>query len=237
MSKIAVINNSGNVGKTTIVREVLAQNLNNPALLEVETHNAGNEFFKDYFTNYAKLSASQIDEIYEVLLMNDEVVADVGASNMLDFFERLTDYGIETIFDIIVIPVTGDIKQLKDTLQTINLLLSLNYPANKIFVIANRVKNIVNFEKDFNILLNAAEDLGFNFYKNLLIKESTIFRDLEAFNKTLKDVLEDETDYIELAKKDAENKQKYIRLDLVKRGGKRLHQDLQLVFKNITGGK
>jgi len=231
--KVALLNNSGNVGKTTISREVLAVNMDNPVLLEIETHNAGNESFKDYFSNYYKIPANQIDEIYEILTMNDEVIADIGASNMLEFFKKLNEYGIETIFDAMIIPVTADVKQQKDTLQTINMLLNLGYPADKIFVIANRVKNITTFDKDFKVLIGASDDIGFHFNKDLAIKETTIFRDLEAFGKTLKDVLNDDTDYIKLAKENPNEKQKYIRLDLVKRGGKRLHKDLQKVFNYI----
>jgi len=231
--KIALLNNSGNVGKTTISREVLAVNMDNPVLLEIETHNAGNESFKDYFSNYYKIPANQIDEIYEILAINNEVIADIGASNMLEFFKKLNEYGIETIFDAMIIPVTADIKQQKDTLQTINMLLNLGYPADKIFVIANRVKNITTFDKDFKVLISASNDIGFHFNKDLAIKETTIFRDLEAFGKTLKDVLNDNTDYIKLAKENPDEKQKYIRLDLVKRGGKRLHEDLQKVFNYI----
>jgi len=231
--KITILNNSGNVGKTTIAREVLAVNMENPILLEIETHNAGNESFKKYFSEYHKKSADEIDEIYEILAMNDEVIADVGASNMLQFFKKLNEYGIETIFDAIVIPVPADVKQQKDTLQTIAMLLKLNYPADKIFVVANRVKNITTFDKDFTVLVNASNDMGFHFNKDLAIKETTIFRDLETFNKTLKDVLNDNTDYIKLAKENPDDKQKYIRLDLIKRGGKRLHQDLLKVFNYI----
>jgi len=231
--KVALLNNSGNVGKTTIAREVLAVNLDNPVLLEIETHNAGNESFKDYFNEYYKKSADEIDEIYEILAMNDEVIVDIGASNMLEFFKKLNEYGIETIFDAIVIPVVGDIKQIKDTLKTINMLINLGYHADKIFVIPNRVKNITTFEKDFAVLVKASNDIGFHFNKDLAIKETTIFRDLEAFNKTLKDVLNDNTDYIKLAKENPQEKQKYIRLDLVKRGGKRLHKDLLRVFEYI----
>ncbi len=231
--KVVILNNSGNVGKTTISREVLAVNMDNPVLLEVETHNAGNESFRDYFSHYYKIPADQIDEIYEILTMNDEVIADIGASNMLDFFKKLSEYGIETIFDAMIIPVTADVKQQKDTLQTINMLLNLGYPADKIFVIANRVKNITTFDKDFKVLVSASKDIGFNFNDDLAIKETTIFRDLEAFNKTLKDVLNDNTDYIKLAKENPDEKQKYIRLDLVKRGGKRLHEDLKRVFNYI----
>jgi MinD-like ATPase involved in chromosome partitioning or flagellar assembly len=231
--KVALLNNSGNVGKTTISREVLAVNMENPVLLEIETHNAGNESFKDYFSEYYKKSADEIDEIYEILAMNDEVVADVGASNMVEFFKKLSEYGIETIFDAMIIPVTSDVKQQKDTLKTISMLFGLNYPANKIFVIANRVKNLTTFDKDFKVLEEASKDIGFHFNKDLAIKETTIFRDLETFNKTLKDVLLDNTDYIKLAKENPEEKQKYIRLDLIKRGGKRLHEDLQKVFNYI----
>jgi len=235
--KIAIISNSGNVGKTTIAREVVAINMDDPVLIEVETHNAGNADFQEYFNQYKKFTAEQVTELYEELATNDEVVIDVGASNMVEFLQKLQEYGINNIFDKVVIPVTPDVKQQKDTLKTVVTLIELGTDATTIFVIANRIKSIINFDKDFEVLLKASADIGFNFGKDLMIKDTTIFKDLENSNKLLKDVIEDETDYIELAKNASSDteKRKYINLDLIKRAGKKLYQDLQKVYEIIRG--
>lgn len=234
--KIAIISNSGNVGKTIIAREVIAINMDNdPVLIEIETHNAGNSEFQEYFKQYKKFTADQITEFYEELAINDEVIIDVGASNMVKFLQKLQEYGINNLFDKVVIPVTPDTKQQKDTLKTIVTLIGLGTDATTIFVISNRVNNIINFDKDFEVLLKASADIGFNFGKDLVIKDTTIFKDLEKTNKLLKDVIEDSTNYIELAKNanTVAEKRNYINLDLIKRAGKKLYQDLQKVYETI----
>jgi len=235
--KIAIISNSGNVGKTTIAREVLALNLHDPVMIEIETRNAGNTNFKEYFTNYKKFIAEQVVEFYELLALSQNAVIDVGSSNMLEFFKKIEEYGINNIFDKIIIPVTPDNKQQIDTLTTIAMLLQLGTDATTIYVVANRVKSLITFEDDFEVMLNASADMGFIFGKDYVIKETSIFKDLEKSNKILKAVLEDDTNYIELAKNatSEDEKKKYIKLDLIQRAGKNLYKDLQKLYYNIVG--
>ena len=231
--KIAILSNSGNVGKTTVAREVFAINMDYPVLIEIETHNAGNEEFAKYLNDYKKFTAEQVQEFYEELMLNDNVIVDVGASNMVNFFDKLSEYGINNVFDKIIIPVTPDAKQQKDTLKTIVMLVELGTNPEIIYIVPNRVKSIINFEKDFEVLKNASDDLGFNFRKDFIIKDTTIFKDLEDAGKLLKDVIEDKTDYIELARNNPDERKKYINLDLIKKAGQTLAKDLKKVYQAI----
>jgi hypothetical protein len=231
--KIAIVNNTGNVGKTTIAREVFAINMDNPTLIEIETHNAGNQDFENYFSNYKKFTAEQVAEFYEELMLNENAIIDVGASNMVEFFKKLIEYGINDIFDKIIVPVTPDSKQLKDALKTIFMLIEIGTNQQNIYVIANRVKSLINFEKDFKAIINASKELGFNFNSNLIIKDTTIFKDLEDMGKILKDVVNDDNDYIKLAMENPNKKSEYIKLDLIKRAGKTLANDLKNIYDEI----
>jgi len=231
--KIAILSNSGNVGKTTVSREVFAINMDNPVLIEIETHNAGNEEFAKYLNDYKKFTAEQVQDFYEELMLNDNVIVDVGASNMVAFFDKLSEYGINNVFDKIVIPVTPDAKQQKDTLKTIIMLIELGTNPEIIYIVPNRVKSLINFEKDFEVMVNASKDIGFNFDKDYIIKDTTIFKDLEDAGKLLKDVIEDETDYVTLAKENPSERKKLINLDLVKKAGKTLARDLKRVYQSI----
>lgn len=231
--KIAIMSNSGNVGKTTIAREVFALNMDNPVLIEIETNNAGNEEFAKYFYDYKKFTAEQVHDFYEALMLNENVIVDVGASNMVAFFDKLSEYGINNVFNKVIIPTTPDVKQQKDTLKTIMMLIELSTSPNTIYVIPNRVKSLINFNKDFKVMINASKDIGFLFSKDYIIKDTSIIRDLENAGKMLIDVINDDTDYIALAKENPSERKKYIELDLVKKAGITFADDLLRVYKAI----
>jgi len=235
--KIALINNSGNVGKTTIAREVLGINMPEAVMVEIETHNTGNAKYEKVFKEYFKINATDIEELYAKLVENEDVILDIGASNILDFLRQLDQYaGLETLIDLFVIPTTGDAKQMQDTLKTINILLKLGIKQNKIVVVANRV-NPINFEKDFKILLNAQKELKFRFSKDLSIRETSLLKDLELLGKTLNEIVEDNTDYRKkiIETKGTPEQVKWVKLDLAKRASQKVYEDFKRVFNNIVG--
>lgn len=235
--KIALINNSGNVGKTTIAREVLGINMPEAVMVEIETHNTGNAKYEKVFKEYFKINATDIEELYAKLVENENVILDIGASNILDFLRQLDQYaGLETLIDLFVIPTTGDAKQMQDTLKTINILLKLGIKQNKIVVVANRV-NPINFEKDFKILLNAQKELKFRFSKDLSIRETSLLKDLELLGKTLNEIVEDNTDYRKkiIETKGTPEQVKWVKLDLAKRASQKVYEDFKRVFNNIIG--
>ena len=236
--KIVVLSNSGNVGKTTISREVLGINMPEAVMVEIETHNTGNAKYEKVFKEYFKINATDIEELYAKLVENEDVILDIGASNILDFLRQLDQYaGLETLIDLFVIPTTGDAKQMQDTLKTINIiLLKLGINPSQIVVVANRV-NPATFEKDFKILLNAQKELKFRFSKDLSIRETSLLKDLELFGKTLNEVVEDKTDYRKkiIETKGTPEQAKWVKLDLAKMAGKKVYEDFKRVFNNIVG--
>ena len=236
--KIALISNSGNVGKSTITREVLGINMPNAVAIEIETHNSGNTKYARIFKEYYKINATDIEELHTKLIENEEVIVDIGSSNILDFLEQLEQFvGLETSIDLFIIPTTKDSKQLNDTIKIITILLqNLGISADKIIVIANRV-NPSTFEKDFKILLNAQKELGFRFNKDLSIRETSLLKDLELMNKTLNDVVNDKTDYRKkiVETKGTPEQAKWVKMDLAKMAGKKVYEDFKRVFNNIIG--
>jgi len=233
--KITLINNSGNVGKTTIAREVLGINMPNAVIIEVETHNTGNAKYEKVFKEYYKINATDIEDLYTKLVENEDIVLDIGASNILDFLKQLEQFaGLESLIDMFLVPVTKDAKQLQDTLKTINILLKLGINPSKIIVIANRV-NPSEFERDFKILLNASKALGFRFNKNLAIRETNLLKDLELLEKTLDEVVNDTTDYRQkiVETKGTPEQTKWVKIDLAKMAGKKVYEDFKRVYQNI----
>ena len=79
--KIAVISFSGNVGKTTIARHLLAPRIPGARLVSIESINAG-------AAANDVIPGRQFAELQEYLQVADDVVVDIGASNAAD----TTDY-------------------------------------------------------------------------------------------------------------------------------------------------
>jgi hypothetical protein len=219
-----------------IAREVFAANMPNAVLVEVETYNSGNRPYRDMFQEYHKVPATAIEEIYAHLLENENVILDIGASNVLDFLRQFETYaGIEELFDIFVVPTTKDTKQLKDTIKTLSILNDLGVDMQKVIVVANRA-NMATLERDFRVIFNAQKDFGFRFGEEYAIREASVLSDLELFDKTLKEIMEDETDYRPkiIETKGTNEQMKWVKLDLAKRAGRRLYENLREVFKTIT---
>ena len=82
--KIAVINFSGNVGKTTIARHLLLPRIDGAELFSVESLNAADG------EGHA-MRGRQFGELQELLQTMDSAVVDIGASNveeLLDLMRR-----------------------------------------------------------------------------------------------------------------------------------------------------
>ena len=133
--KVAVINFSGNVGKTTIARHLLAPRIDGAELIAVESINA------DEGQGHA-LRGKQFGELQEYLQTVDNVVVDIGASNVEDLLALMRKYrGSHEDFDYFVIPTVPALKQQQDTIATLTELARLGIPASKLRVVFNQVED------------------------------------------------------------------------------------------------
>ena len=73
--KVAVISFSGNVGKTTISRHLLAPRMRGAKVISIESINAGDD-------QGHVIRGRQFAELQEYLQVVDDVVVDIGASNV-----------------------------------------------------------------------------------------------------------------------------------------------------------
>ena len=101
--KIAIINFSGNVGKTTIARQLLAPRMKNAQEFMVETVNAS---ASDAETAAERLKGKQAGDLLQDLLLLDHAIVDIGASNVEDFVRWMAKLqGSHEVFDYYVVPV------------------------------------------------------------------------------------------------------------------------------------
>jgi hypothetical protein len=145
--KIAVISFSGNVGKTTIARHLLAPRLPRARIIAIESINAGDG-------EDDVIRGRQFAELQEYLQVVDDVVVDIGASNVEDLLALMRRYrGSHEDFDIFVVPTVPAGKQQRDTMATLAELSRLGIPADKVRVIFNMIEEGTDLERTFDPLL------------------------------------------------------------------------------------
>jgi MinD-like ATPase involved in chromosome partitioning or flagellar assembly len=145
--KVAVINFSGNVGKTTVARHLLAPRMGDAKVIAIESINAD-----DGQTD--ALRGSQFAELQEYLQTIDNVVVDIGASNVEELLALMRRYrGSHEDFDYFVIPTVSALKQQQDTIATLAELDRLGVPASKLKVVFNQVEDDAKVSETFDTLL------------------------------------------------------------------------------------
>lgn len=201
--KIAVINFSGNVGKSTITKYLLSPRLNNATIISVETVNASE-------LDDESLKGKQFTELLEHMAVSDDFIADIGASNAEDFLEQMFKLkGSHEWFNYFVIPVSPKPKQQQDTISTIRVLSANKVPKNKIRVIFNMVDDIDELDKTFNAIIEEhAESKSFSMNKNAVIMESEFYLKNKDSGKSIQDILNDERDFKKLIRDSSDNIEK-----------------------------
>src|SRR5262245_26913318 len=108
--KIAVINFSGNVGKTTVARHLLAPRVGGSGARVIAVESINADAKED-----AALRGRQFKLVQQEMSMEESVVVDVGASNVEDFVALMATYeGSHEDFDLFVVPVIPTTKQQQD---------------------------------------------------------------------------------------------------------------------------
>jgi hypothetical protein len=147
MMKIAVISFSGNVGKTTIARHLLAPRIPGAKLVSIESINAG-EKAEDV------IRGRQFAALQEYLQIAQNVVVDIGASNVEDFLLLMSRYhGSHQDLDYFVVPTVPATKQQQDTIATLVALARLGVPAESVRLVFNMLDESSDIERDFKPLL------------------------------------------------------------------------------------
>ena len=120
--KIAVMNFSGNVGKTTVAGHLPKPRMGDAPIFSIESLNV--DAAADGL-DVEKLRGKKFGELQEQLMRLDAAIVDVGASNFEDFLKMMQQYaGSHEEFDCFVIPVVKEKKQQADTVNTNSLYAS-----------------------------------------------------------------------------------------------------------------
>src|SRR3990167_8067080 len=131
--KVAVLNNSGNVGKTTVARHLLAPRMGNCPILFVETINEGGDA--------SQFKGRGFRQVLIELALLDSAVVDIGSSNIESVFAQLHRlHDAHEDFDFYVVPTVSSQKQQRDTVNTLNALLEIGVETSRIKLVFNMVE-------------------------------------------------------------------------------------------------
>lgn len=151
--KVAVVNYSGNVGKTTVARHLLSPRMGDCPILFVESINEGGNA-------ESNIKGRDFKEVLREIPVHTKVVVDVGSSNIEQVFAQLKKmHAAHEDFDFFVIPTVPAAKQQADTAKIVEALYEMGVDSSKIKVLFNQVEDGEDVRKVFSILLQALEPL------------------------------------------------------------------------------
>jgi hypothetical protein len=231
--KIAVINFSGNVGKSTVSQHLLAPRMNNATIIPVESINSDG-------TQQEAIRGKQFGELQEVLALMENTVVDIGASNVEDFVNLMRQYrGSQEDFDFFVIPTAPKNKQQRDTISTLDALSEIGVPAEKMRIVFNMVEMDETTERVFAGLFEYHQaKKNFTLKPDAVIHINDIYGKLGSGDKTIQDVLNDTTDWKEKIKtaRDSQEKLQFAQKLAIKRLAAGVNEELDAVFKTLFEG-
>lgn len=237
MPKLVVINYTGTVGKTTITANLLSPRMPDAQIYAIESIN---ETAETLGLDVEKLRGNKFRELFKRLILDDDAIVDVGASNVEDFMSNLESFQeAHEEIDLYVVPVTSGTKEQKETLAMISSLTAIGVPAAKIRVVFNRVERDV--ESEFPIVIGYyRQNRSFWLNTNCAIFETELFDALAIKRLPMQSILADATDYKALLKNkeacisDRNNWSDMFGLKLLAKG---VNKSLDHVFSELLEGE
>lgn len=229
--KVVVMSLSGNVGKSTLAKHLFLPRMPGAEFISVESINAdeGSE---------AVIRGEQFGQLSEEMIMLDRVVVDVGASNIEAFVKLMRQYrGSHEDFDLFVVPVVKDSKQIKDTIATVQALKNMGVPAKKIRVVFNRLESTETVEDTFYPIIQYHEHSNaFQLRLNAAVHYSELYHKLRQAKTSIPELLADTTDYKALARQaqDQEEKMRCINMVSMRRLAVDAQENLDAVYAALT---
>ncbi|WP_280153059.1 hypothetical protein [Piscinibacter sp. XHJ-5] len=199
--KIAVINFSGNTGKSMLSKNMLVPLLAGAKRISIEDLNdpGGHSDAMITASMFPSLAA-EINAFEE----DKHVVLDIGASSakeMVGHFTRLAT--TRSDIDVWLVPVTPLSKQCADTINTIQKLIDIGVEPHRIVVVPNNITDLSQFELDFKRLGMAAAEMGFRLCDHG-VPASKIYDMTRSADESLFDIAADDTDYREKLRRKGE---------------------------------
>ena len=230
--KVAVLNFSGNVGKTTISAHLLKPRMDDAPIFSIESINVGAD---SDGIEVEKMKGKKFGDLVDELMALESAIIDVGASNVEDFMKLMLQYsGSHEEFDYFVVPVVKEKKQQSDTVNTIRSLQKIGIERTKIRLVFNKVEIDDSVSTDFAAFFGLAEtEKSFVIRPDAVIYSNEVFERLKSVGKSLGEITADKVDYRSKLREltDDAEKQHCITMVALKRLAVTANKNLDDVFK------
>lgn len=229
--RIAIINYSGNVGKTTIAAQLLAPRLKDYKILSIESINENASNISQ--AEFEQMKSDKFSKIVTEILKQDNLILDVGASNVEDFMKGLVKFRNSFDYiDLFIIPITPKSKIQNESVNTADYLLDIGVPVSKIKVIFNQADDDLNevFEKTINKL----SKLGIAVNPNLVIAETDLFDNLNTKKMNISELFaKDYREELKIMDKKAKNYDHFVDLTVMRINAEAINENLDNVFNHL----
>ncbi|APQ06933.1 StbB family protein [Pseudomonas syringae] len=239
MTKVAVINFTGNPGKTMCAEQFLWPRMKAPRF-EIETINSG---AADDSESIERMKGRQFADLSEWLMTHDDAIVDVGASNVEVFMKHMSQFaGSHEDFDYFLVPTVSEKKQQTDTINTIKTLSALGVPAKRILVVFNKVEpdDVDDLEETFSPIFGFhALEKKFTLKPGAVIFKNEVFERLRVMKKNIAEVMIDDTDYRQIMRDGVsdEDKARAVQMVSIKRLALSAWANLDEVYRVLFGVK
>jgi hypothetical protein len=188
--RLAVINFSGNVGKTTVARHLLAPRMPGCQVVAVESINADDG-------QSVTIRGREFAQLQEFLQSVDNVVIDIGASNVEDLLKLMRRYrDSQEDFDGFIVPTVPTRKQQQDTAATLAELARIGVPPDKLRLVFNQIDEDSPIERTFDTLLAYCASSGVVQPRpTALISFNEVYALVRGTGQSLAELAADRTDY------------------------------------------
>lgn len=232
--KVAVMNFSGNVGKTMVAGQLLKPRIAGARMFSIESINAGADADG---VEVEKMRGRKFGDLMNELIPLDAAIVDVGASNVEPFLNLMQQYnGSQEEFDYFVVPVIKEKKVQADTINTIRALQNLGIKKKRILMVFNKVDLEEEVTDEFAPLFGLAKsEQSFTAHEKAVIYANEVFERLKAVGKSVSEITADKTDYRARLReaKDEDEKAMCVRMVALKRLAITANKNLDDVYATL----
>ena len=193
--KIAVINLSGNTGKTTLSKHLLAPLLSARRVQIENVNMSDGEPDMELSAGKFRLLAVELNAA------EDDVnfVIDIGASNAMAVIAHFSSLkSTRAAIDFWVVPVVPPSKQRADSINTVATLMKIGVDPKKIVMVINNVADLDSFEHDFAAIFGVGK-LGVHVAAEAVLS-SDVYELLKNDNDSVFDLADNRPDFKALFK-------------------------------------
>lgn len=226
--KVAVLNYSGNVGKTTIAKHLLLPRMGVCEWVPVESINSGGDDLLNY-------RGREFKEVLQQVMTMENAVVDIGSSNIEQVFDQLRKLeDAHEDFDYFVIPTVAAEKQQADTLKIVMDMLSMDVDSSRIKLVFNQVPDDAHFQRTFGRLVAELRSMDVDASHAAVIHDSDLFTMIEPGQSIAQLVCADRNIKAEIAAEIDPAKKKELAAELIaSRLAKGVQREMDAVFSAL----